>query len=492
MRGPELAAQLASGGADAREASYAELLAIEAEHHRLHDANAAGRGGGVAIHVGGLEGPELEDETALASLFGRFGTVLAATLRVRREVKHGKAVVSWALVSFSSAGEADAALAGSADLTAQHKDLVTRAVDEVQAAHSTGAMGDVMRTHVLARAAALRASQSTDDVAKAIAVACASPLCEVLCKDVSEVGAEEHRRAAQVLTALCGIDPARVGGEITKPDQCSIYQAWTAPNSALGAVLAKELSALTTEDALTAACVSGPLAVYWSSKAGIDGVNRCAGVTSMEYIGLLMPSCFMLNVATPEDDFHIALVPLLLELLRAPDKLPEFALPGVLMTAGWASMGRPVVASKLLEQGAFGVFMAIMREASPSELVATEGFSRRPHQYAMLCMKELVEGCQAVGTDLTAQLLSCGYIDMVVTALTAVEELGSDSVNAFQLVWNILRFVTLLDGEAHGQIEAKLQAVPSALRYIYENNLNHLADFGFTSRTLMTILAANL
>jgi hypothetical protein len=59
-------------------------------------------------------------------------------------------------------------------------------------------------------------------------------------------------------------------------------------------------------------------------------------------------------------------------------------------------------------------------------------------------------------------------------------------------VWNILRFVTLLDGEAHGQIEAKLQAVPSALRYIYENNLNHLADFGFTSRTLMTILAANL
>ena len=175
MRGPELAAQLASGGADAREASYAELLAIEVEHHRLHVANAGrgGGGGGVAIHVGGLEGPELEDETALASLFGRFGTVLAATLRVRREVKHGKVVVSWALVSFSSAGEADAALAGSADLTAQHKDLVTRAVDEVQAAHSTGAMGDVMRTHVLARAAALRASQSTDDVAKAIAVASA-------------------------------------------------------------------------------------------------------------------------------------------------------------------------------------------------------------------------------------------------------------------------------------------------------------------------------
>ena len=84
---------------------------------------------------------------ALASLFGRFGTVLAATLRVRREVKNGKAVVSWALVSFSSAAEAEAALAGSADLAAQHTGLVTRKVDEVQAAHSTGAMGEVMRTH---------------------------------------------------------------------------------------------------------------------------------------------------------------------------------------------------------------------------------------------------------------------------------------------------------------------------------------------------------
>ena len=47
-----------------------------------------------AIHVGGLEGA-LEDEAALSALFGRFGTVLAATLRVRREVKDGKPVVSW-------------------------------------------------------------------------------------------------------------------------------------------------------------------------------------------------------------------------------------------------------------------------------------------------------------------------------------------------------------------------------------------------------------
>ena len=54
-----------------------------------------------------------------------------------------------------------------------------------------------------------------------IAVACASPLCEVLCKAVAEVGVAEYHRAAQVLTALSGVDPARVGGECYKPDQCN-------------------------------------------------------------------------------------------------------------------------------------------------------------------------------------------------------------------------------------------------------------------------------
>ena len=49
------------------------------------------------IHVGGLEG-ELEDEKKLVTLFGRYGTVLAATLRVRRGIKNGKAVVSWCVV----------------------------------------------------------------------------------------------------------------------------------------------------------------------------------------------------------------------------------------------------------------------------------------------------------------------------------------------------------------------------------------------------------
>ena len=67
-----------------------------------------------------------------------------------------------------------------------------------------------------------------------IAVACASPLCEVLCKAVSEVDVAEYHRASQVLAALNGVAPARVGGECWKPDQCNVWKVWTAPDSALG------------------------------------------------------------------------------------------------------------------------------------------------------------------------------------------------------------------------------------------------------------------
>ena len=67
-----------------------------------------------------------------------------------------------------------------------------------------------------------------------IAVACASPLCEVLCKAVSEVDVAEYHRASQVLAALNSVDPARVGGECWKPDQCNVWKVWTAPDSALG------------------------------------------------------------------------------------------------------------------------------------------------------------------------------------------------------------------------------------------------------------------
>ena len=198
-----------------------------------------------------------------------------------------------------------------------------------------------------------------------IAVACASPLCEVLCKPLSEVDVAEYHRASQVLTALSGVDPSRVGGECTKPDQCNLFTAWLAPDSALGVALAKDPSSLTAGDALTLTCVLAPVQVQWSISIGWDGVTEAAGITSMEWHGMYIPAAFMINTATPSDDRNLVLLPLLLEMLKAPEDLPDFLLNGVLYGLNTGLMGRPVVAAELLEHDAVAIIMNFLQQVCP-------------------------------------------------------------------------------------------------------------------------------
>ena len=159
-----------------------------------------------------------------------------------------------------------------------------------------------------------------------IARAVASPLCEVLCKPVAEVGVAEWQRACQLLTALVGVDPRLVGAELIKPDQCNQWQLMLAPDGVLGAVRAADPSTLSLEDALTASLAYSPLAVLVSTTTGYEAPVEAAGLDLMGFLGAYMPASFMQNVATPSDDVSLALLPLLVELLKAPERLPDFSL----------------------------------------------------------------------------------------------------------------------------------------------------------------------
>ena len=75
---------------------------------------------------------------------------------------------------------------------------------------------------------------------------------------------------------------------------------------------------------------------------------QAAGIGTREFFGMWMPAHFLLNVATPSDDRNLILCPLLLELLTAPEKLPDFALSGVVFALTDGLKGRPGVAAKLL------------------------------------------------------------------------------------------------------------------------------------------------
>jgi hypothetical protein len=181
-----------------------------------------------------------------------------------------------------------------------------------------------MRTHVAARSEKAREARAVVDVA----LACASPLCEVLCKDASEVCVEEYRRCCEVLVLLSGMDPARVGGECTRPDQCTIWSAWSASGSALGVLLAKDPATLTIEDVLTVGCIVAPLWVQFGPlSSGIDAIIEVAGITTLEFLGMLLPAAFLNTIATPADERNLIIGPLLVELMRAPaEQVPDFAM----------------------------------------------------------------------------------------------------------------------------------------------------------------------
>jgi hypothetical protein len=119
----------------------------------------------------------------LQALFSKFGTVVATTVRRRRETgKDGEMKVSWALISFAEAREAKEAVAGAASLGCarrhrfltcvcmlriclervvtkclhislrnllprRYKDVVARSFDMEQAMASKGSMADIARRH---------------------------------------------------------------------------------------------------------------------------------------------------------------------------------------------------------------------------------------------------------------------------------------------------------------------------------------------------------
>jgi hypothetical protein len=255
-------------------------------------------------------------------------------------------------------------------------------------------------------------------------------------------------------------------------------------------VLAKDPASLSAKDALTVGWAYAPIPLQWSTSSGGGACLRAAGVGTVDFFGLWMPAGIVLNIRTPSDDRNLVLCPLFLELLKA-EKLPDFALHGVLFALNQAVVGRPAVVAKLLDHDAFAVLMGILHQASPTELVATAGHLRRPHGGVLIVMKHLVETAQSGSIDLSAQLLASGFIDTLMSALSAVQEVGADSVNGVVIVWSALGLLALLDGKALPQIEDKLRGINTvrALRYAKGSNISGFVDFGMTAGTFATIVA---
>ena len=200
-----------------------------------------------------------------------------------------------------------------------------------------------------------------------------------------------------------------------------------------------------------------------------------------------------LNGPSSSADFNLALVPLLMDLLEEPDQLPDFTLVGVLFAITHALMAEADVVRLLLDKhDAIVTFVGLMRQVTPAELVSAAGFSRRPHGTMLHTMKDLIEGAQAIGRDLTAQLLDTGFIDLLLDCLRSVPEVGCENCNGVVAAWGYMRTLNVLAGEKIEEIEEKIREERNALRYVIDNNVIFCADYGLQSSTMGMICAANL
>ena len=100
-----------------------------------------------------------------------------------------------------------------------------------------------------------------------------------------------------------------------------------------------------------------------------------------------------------------------------------------MLTLCHSAMGRPAVAQQLHGLGIVDFLVEILNQSGPLQWVSCTAYLQPGStSWAMCCMKDLLEGLLASGTDITPVLVSTGYADMLVSALKAIEQVGVEEV----------------------------------------------------------------
>lgn len=327
-----------AGDHEQREAAYQQLAALARGDNSAVAATIAS----ASVHIDGLGG-ELQDEKKLAEAFGKFGTVLAATLE-----RSG----TGALLTYDEVSAAQKAIDGASSLVGASG----LAVDAQQAASRAGAATETARKHQL-------------DVAATIAAACVGPLMEtVFAADVSVVSASEFQRASAVLAEVTMLDAFKLGVEALQNERYCL--AWKTPGNAVNSMYQKDPSELDRGDAMT---------VSWDhcfpvlqQTIGWEALFDASGVGAAEYLfeKLFVYNKTLAGQAVESEAFLIRLSEECLGLLRDPQDCSDLLLAGAWMTIGWASSGKLPVSVALVEADVVGVAAAYLQQSSPSEWIS--------------------------------------------------------------------------------------------------------------------------
>ncbi len=343
----------------------------------------------------------------------------------------------------------------------------------------------------------------------ALCAPCVRPvITEVLCAPASRVGVAEYIRAALLLYEMAKIDMVVICGEAHRKDERGVplcIQILTAPDTVFAEVLAKEPRTFTKGDAVVAAAGFAYQVVCWA--VGITPVLAYAKVDEAEWFAVLLagspyhgehpaPSGVPVRelCADPPDRFT-PLALLLCELLRSEmDTQPEGVIVGAAGVINWMCLHPPQgsrAPQALWEADFLGIFQSTMQRYN-----AMERISRHVQiPGAVLgCVKDIVEGAEHAGVEVTQSLLDAGAVDIAISSLQAYQILNRPeecSVNSLQ--WGGLWFleVLLASPQASQTIITKLRSAGvDAFRFMLDHPLIMMGDLAYETGSQATRIAA--
>lgn len=351
------------------------------------------------------------------------------------------------------------------------------------------------------RAASVTGSGGGDrspQAALALVVPSVRPLiADVLCAPASRVGRVEYVRAAVLLYEMCKLDMIVVTAEMWRKDEVGATPAisiWTAPDTVLAEMLAKEPSEWTRDDAIVAAANYATHVVMWAAGGDVVLAEAATGSFMEVYADTYLAGCpFVDSPGDPDNspqpvDRYVPLASPCLDLMRSePDTQPEAIITGAGGVLCHIFLDR-TNGKAAWDAGFLECFQDLMQRYNPMERISK---SNLVPTGAFAGLRSVVRATQQ---EVIQPLLDAGALDIAITALNAYQMLGKpEQASVCAITWGVLATLEdlLRSEQARPIVTKKLRSAGvESFRYILDHPLVNFAELGLETGPQATYIAA--
>lgn len=345
---------------------------------------------------------------------------------------------------------------------------------------------------------ALSLSGAARDEPAALAFGSVRPIIEaVLLAPDSKIGQAECTRASLLLYEIAKIDLLKMNVQLNRADADGVplfVTTWTSETNVFAAILRKEPSEWTREDAITVALNHGLWhIVLWA--AGSTSVTVALGLTTDEqelgfYHAWSTRCPFVLDKPQPEDRY-LPLARLCMDLVRSEiDTQPDGVIACAATHVCMSSWYRPSLGRALWDDGFLDVYQATLRRYNPLERISKRDLIPSA---VLSAMKDISEGAQRTGVDVVQPLVDTGAVELAISTLTAYQMLGKpEDASVCGVWWGALFTLDLLLGSPMAKpiTEKMRSAGVDSVRYLLDHPLVQVDALGMETGVTATRIAA--